>query len=1363
MLSNSAARSTADSIVIQDGHTYVRINATTVRRYVVSSSARNTGPQGALLDGGANGGMIGQDMRVLFETESTCDVTGVADNAVSNLKIVTGASLIETTNGPIIGIFNQYANYGQGKTIHAKGQLESFGNEVDDTSRRLGGQQRLITHDGKVIPVSIRQGLPYIDMRSPTDDELATYPHVIMTSDVDWDPSVLDNEFTPDDPEAPEPDTTSQNPRLNDYGEVIRDHADYVNDCCISANSQVVTRNEHDYDRLRPYFGWCPLQRLKHTLRNTTQWYRASLHYPMKHHFKSRFPAANVPRWNEIVATDTFFSDTAALDDGILGHGGATMVQLYAGKTSNYTKAYPMKREGEMSHTLEDLIREVGAPSILFSDNAKAQTSKEVLEILRFYAIGDFQCEPYHQHQNAAERQIQEVKRLTNSLMDRTGTPAGYWLLCLFFVVNLLNHLSLESLQWKTPIETAFGQKPDISAFLHFRWWEPVFFDVPTDTRSFPSESTEVQGRWVGIAEKQGDVLTYLVLNEATGRVVARSNVRSALQQDDVNLRATSTSNGGEQDPNTMETTDGVATGPTVGEHCATAAEGGSTSAPPNIKSTHDIAGIQVNPLDLKLPYFSPEELIGRNFLHEVDGQKLYATVVKKILDRDAENHDKIKMLVAYDNGQIEEIIAYNVLSDLIEEQDDRDLNNDPETLWEFDKILGHQGPLRSTDRFYKGSSYNVLVQWTTGEETFEPLDVMIKTDPITVAAYAKDNGLLTTPGWKNLNKYVRRAKKFKRMLNQARLASKRRGIRYKFGVRIPRNHPEAVRLDEENKNRLWQDSVDTEFEQVDEYETFEDKGVGYRPPSDYKKINVHLIFDVKHDLRRKARLVAGGHLTDPPKDSSYSGVVSLRSLRLVALLAELNGLELWAADVGNAYLEARTKEKVYIIAGPEFGARAGHVLIIIKALYGLKTSGARWHERLADVLRDLGFEPSKADPDVWLKDCDTHYEYVCVYVDDQALAMKEPQKFCDILKDKYGFKLKGVGPISYHLGADIWRDPDGTLCFGAKTYIERMINNYEAMFGEKPTPANSPLEQNAHPELDLSEELGEDGIKKYQSLIGALQWAISLCRIDIHMAVMTLSRFRTAPRIGHMTHVQRVCGYLRKYPDAAIRFRIGIPTKTHETPPEWDWEYAVYGRVHEELPTDMPVPKGKPVRTTSFVDANLFHDLTTGRAAMGVIHMVNQCPIEWFCKRQNTVETATYGSEFVAAKTATEQIIDLRYTLRMFGVPLDGPAWMFGDNNSVVISSTIPHSTLMKRHNALAYHRVREAIAAKILHFLHMSGTQNPADILTKFLAPITFHQHVTPLLFWKGETFKSTNSQEGSVTVSGYEVGAVSASHVT
>jgi hypothetical protein len=160
--------------------------------------------------------------------------------------------------------------------------------------------------------------------------------------------------------------------------------------------------------------------RFEHKLDHTTQFAHLDTRLTLRKHYKSRFPAANVSHLNEVVATDTFFFDTPALDDGIMGHGGTTMLQLYCGCKSILTAVYPMRSEYNIAETLEDFIRHYGTPNALFSDNSKAQTGRAVQEILRMYAIKDFQCEPHHQHQNYAKRRIQEAKKLTKNLLDRT-------------------------------------------------------------------------------------------------------------------------------------------------------------------------------------------------------------------------------------------------------------------------------------------------------------------------------------------------------------------------------------------------------------------------------------------------------------------------------------------------------------------------------------------------------------------------------------------------------------------------------------------------------------------------------------------------------------------------------------------------------------------------------------------------------------------------------------------------------------------------------------------------------------------------------------------------------------------------------
>ena len=185
-----------------------------------------------------------------------------------------------------------------------------------------------------------------------------------------------------------------------------------------------------------------------------------------------------------------------------------------------------------------------------------------------------------------------------------------------------------------------------------------------------------------------------------------------------------------------------------------------------------------------------------------------------------------------------------------------------------------------------------------------------------------------------------------------------------------------------------------------------------------------------------------------------------------------------------------------------------------------------------------------------------------------------------------------------------------------------------------------------------------------------------------------------------------------------------------------YEWSNTVYGNPKEQIPKDLPTPLGKPVMTTTYVDANLMHDILSGRSVTGILHLVNKTPIEWYSKKQATVETATYGSEFVAARIATDQIIDLRATLRYLGVPLQSESFMFGDNKSVITNATIPHSQLAKRHHCLSYHRVREAVASGILRFHHISGETNPADVVSKHYGHQAAWPLLKPLLFWQGDT---------------------------
>ena len=216
------------------------------------------------------------------------------------------------------------------------------------------------------------------------------------------------------------------------------------------------------------------------------------------------------------------------------------------------------------------------------------------------------------------------------------------------------------------------------------------------------------------------------------------------------------------------------------------------------------------------------------------DGQRLRARIVQAIQDQESDigsNPTRIKFLCSIDNDQFEEILSYAEVLDHITQQEDDKI------LWKFCRIVAHEGPLTDKDPTYKGSSYNIMIKWETGEITSEPLTIAAADDPVTCALYARDNDLLDLPGWKRFKSIAKRQKKLLRMANQAKLRSFRRSPKYKYGYEVPKDYDHAVMLDCAAGNTYWQDAMELEMLQLHEYETFKDLGYKAATPSGYKKI----------------------------------------------------------------------------------------------------------------------------------------------------------------------------------------------------------------------------------------------------------------------------------------------------------------------------------------------------------------------------------------------------------------------------------------------------------------------------------------------------------------------------------------------
>jgi hypothetical protein len=1325
---------------------------------------------GSLIDRGANGGIAGSDVRVISKTDRTIDVSGIDDHRMNDLRIVTAGGVVKSHLGDILVILHQYAHAPQGKTIHSCLQLEDFFTDVDDRSTMLKGSQRLKTLDGYVIPLDFSQGLSYLPIRPFNDDEWNNLPHVVLTCDTDWDPSKYDNTLSTDrafianHSDVPlrheehqlqdkKPLTAEESSSIL-FGDMSNDN-DHEEDQDLFrfmapriAYASVRAPPKIDFLSYAPYFLGASPEVIKRTFQSTTQYARSGWitgHIYDTH--KAPFPALNVARRNEPVATDTIFSDTPSV------WGGYEMAQFFTGRHTRYNDLFEMTSENQFVSTLQDVIRKRGAMDLLISDRAQVEISKKVQDVLRHYCIDDWQSEPHQQHQNYAERRIQILLRNTNHVLNVSRCPPEFWLFGMKYVIFILNRMALEVLGWRTPYEALTGSTPDISMISRFKFWDLIIYATDDSKKAFPSRGNESMANFIGFSESVGHLMTYILYTHDTQQVIYRSRIKHADDHMAPHDRPLTAVNGGGDAVinHDNDGIDAVAPPPPIDDdsgddsasdnddHDVTTVHPTVAATPrrPHLGARSDTDGIHAVELDFGT-------LIGRTFLSKPsdDGERVRLRVIERLDERDnalARDPNNLKFRCTTEDGELEEVIAYNEILEYLEKGDGDD------GTFHFKKILEHQGPLKPSDDNYKGSKWNVKIHWETEEITWEPLRIIAASDPVSCAIYASQHGLLHLEGWKGFARLARRQKKMIRMARQTVLQAYRHKPVYKYGVQVPRNHRDAMALDAKNGNKLWFEAETKELNQIDEYETFNDHGPNAEPPPGYKKIRVHMVYDVKHNGTRKARLVAGGHLTGTPIDSVYSKVVSLRGLKTVIFLAELSRMPVWATDIGNAYLESITKEKLYIVAGPEFKEREGHLLVFYKACYGLKSSGIRWHERLSDVLLEMGFSPTRTEDDIWMRRVGNKYEYIARYVDDLAIVSNDPAGIIKMLTDEHRFKLKGTGPISYHLGCSYERDKDGVLRMGSSRYIERMSDNYHIMFGERPkTSYTSPLEKGDHPELDVSEELDEDGVKKYQSVIGALQWAVTIGRFDVATAVMTLSKFRATPRIGHMERAKRVIGYLCKMKHGAIRFRTNRPDYSALPKDSYDWARTVYGNVSEVIPGDVPEPLGEPVITTHYVDANLNHDVSTGRAVTGVLHFFNQTLIEQYCKKQATVQTATFGSEMVSARTATEQIMELRTMLRYLGVNIEGPAYMFGDNRTVVNSCIVPNARLHKRHELLSFHRVREAIAAGTIAFHYIPGSQNPADIVSKHWGYQQIWKLLQPLMFWSGNTLDLLDHNE-------------------
>jgi Reverse transcriptase (RNA-dependent DNA polymerase) len=1331
------------------------------------------------MDSHADTCVAGPNFMILEFTGEQCDVTPYTSDyqPITNVAVVNAVTAFTdaSTGVTVILRFNQVLWYGKRMKMSLinPNQLRHFGIAVSDDPTDKTRPFGIVT-EYQEIPFQMDGTTVYFETRVPTAWELENCKTIEVTDESVWNPSnvTIANIATTSDLPLVEMLTRRTLSSLNVTNKDIPD--DTCNDLTpyddatllnrMIGNVKVATahrdanisfvgsKDRHsnvNAETVARKFR-CGIETAQRTLKTTTQrGVRHSIH-PL--HRRYRVDHLNLHRRR---LGDTFYMDT--LFSRVKSLNGHTCAQLIT--NGSFTRTYPMesKASSNIAQALNEFVDDVGIPGTLICDLASEQTGKntEVLKAIRRYQIRLLPAEKGRgtTQNHRAETEIREVKTKWKIRMRENQVPSRLWDYGLVYISEVQSLLA-RGLDQRPGIEKVMGQTVDISEWLDFDFYDRVWYwDKPKTDMT--NEQARI-GRWLGIAHRVGSDMTYWILTES-GKVIARSTVQhittSDIGTDAIRDRVStfdatllthlSDENFHIDHPNPVfYLQDDVDVADPAVDDIPADAEYGDMNQP--AKSDAD---------DIEFDSF--DQYLSSEFMVNQDGEAAIAKVVKRAKDNNGNPIGKRNANPLLDTREYEceledgSVMRYN--ANIIAENIFAQCDDAGRRQAILDEIVDHKSDKRAlrADNGYVTTKrgrrvpknttkgWQILCQWKDGSTDWVDLKYVKDSNPIELAEYAVANRIQEEPAFKWWVSETLRIRN--RIIGKVK--SRYWKTNHKYGIKLPHSVQEALQIDKETGTDFWWKAIQKEMKKVmiafeyDESLTPDQIREGLAKGSyvGFQEIRCHMIFDVKMDLTRKARFVAGGHLTEPPSSITYSSVVSRDSVRLAFLLAALNGLDIMTCDIGNAYLNAPCREKVWFVAGPEFGSRQGTVVKVVRALYGLKSSGASWRAMFNNSILEMGFKPSIADPDVYLRafakpDGFKYYEYILVYVDDVLIISHAPEAHLKVIQANYELNPTSVGPPNRYLGADVEKvtrpgDPTGQeyWSFSANTYVRNAVKNVKILLQEEgrglKSTAKTPFPSTTYrPEVDMTDECDADYASRYQNLIGVLRWAVELGRIDIYTEVALLSQHLALPRMGHLEAVYHVFAYLNKHEKSRIIFDPTDPVPVTPASHRPDWS-SFYQQLEEELPPKMPEPLGNPVTVHVFVDANHAGNVVTRRSHTGILLFVQNSPIQWLSRRQNTVETSTFGSEFVALRNARDMIISMRYKLRMFGVPIDGPAQVYCDNQGVVKNTSIPESVLSKKHNAINYHAVREAAAAGVLQ-VHKEDTEtNLADLFTKVL----------------------------------------------
>ena len=1344
-------------------------------------------PSSVESDNHADTWCLGPNFTVTEWTGQVCNVSGFNDKITeTGIRVATGFTIYEDS---ITGV-SHLLQVNQGldmrhvlnHTLANPNQTRDHGvswcDDAYDEFRKLG-----INHDGTYIPFQLVGSTVQFASRPPSLDEIHELydKRLVLTSDAEWNPKDL----RPPKRKASEMRIV-RSTNLTEIASMRRDvdnmslrvcshmerDAGYIQDgndnrylsgistaltdetllprMISNVNiAKIASKTRHsDISPESLSRKWrIGLETSRATLAQTTQQGIRTAIRPISRRYRTDLQSKKINRIRASVFTDTCFVNVKSMKQN-------TCYQGYS--CDNLIRIYPMRSQTDAAQSLIDFAHEVGAPDTITSDEAPLLQGPQCLfrKNANFLHSALYSAEAGTQKQNRYEGENGILKARWKSQMREYNIPKRLWDYSLQYEAQILSMIARGS-DGIPGLERVTGNRVDITEWLDFTMWDRVWIMDEPDGSSPPKLA-----RWLGVSHRVGSALCYFVI-KANGQIESRTTVQH-VTEDDLNT------------PGIKEQIDAFdkSLNEKVNDENFLLPQGEDVYDDLFDDDRDDNNTINDQLTDL--PALAERDdvddgafdsLVGAEVMlpnEHADGH-ISGTVLKRATDRIGNNLGRKHELPALDSRMYvvkltdgtERELQHNLIAQNIFAQCDSegrqyllldeicDVRSDDTAIKLDDPCATTRSHNGNIHRKKTTKGWEFLCSWKDQTQTWVPLKDIMASNPLEVAEFAVSRGLEEVPAFAWWVEHTLSTRK--RIIDKVKTRYWKQ--EFKFGIRLPKSVEEALRFDQENGNDLWTKGIEKEMKTVKvAYHPYRDSN-NYEPTATelrnnrqkwlvgYKEVTCHLIYDIKLDgyFTRKARYVANGSKTEWPKSMTYSSVVSRESVRIAFLAAGLNGLKISACDISGAYLNAPVGEKVYFIAKIECGiANKGRVMIIVRALYGLKSSAKAWRTFFSKTLDSMGYKSCLADPDVYMKPMTDHkgnkyWSYMLVYVDDCLLVHHEPDPVMEELKTHYSLKNDTHGPPERYLGANVemFQLGDGTSYWSMhpRDYVVQSVKLVQGWCVEDKRPwkkkRKNAMQHNYLPELDTSRELGDDLGTRYQQMIGILRWAVELGRIDIITEISHMSSFNASPREGHLEALYQIFEYLGNHETGGrvVYDSLYPPGLDESRFEDANWS-EVYGDVEEAIPLNVPEARGNNINITMYCDASHAGCKLTRRSQTGIIILLQGAPIVWYSKKQQTVEASTFGAEFVALRVACEMNDALRYKLRMMGFPLNNETSVYCDNQAVVHNTTKVESTLKKKHLSVCYHFVRESCAKGAIRIAYESTTTNLADICTKIMS---------------------------------------------